>query len=300
MLTVIIPVFNAPSHTAICLDSLYSTDHGSQIVPVVVDNGSRKKTKQIISDWKTSYSSLSDKVRDSIAEPQIITLDKNTGFAGAVNAAMTHGPVNEYVLILHNDCIPFTGCIGEMLSCFQSTDDEIAAVVPRTNYDYSHFSCVSSLREKFEKIKPSNKERTTQEEIRRIMEAIIPDGQAFLADLSNLAQTRVTYSPDFMSYCLLTKSDYFQKYGLWDESFWPRYWEDKWWWRSLERDGLITMVANKAFAFHFGSITADGPGFNGPELFGINEQRYRDKCIEQDRGAAVKIMEELSENKNTV
>ena len=83
---------------------------------------------------------------------------------------------------------------------------------------------------------------------------------------------------------MLTWGLMFKRHGFFDESFWPRYWEDKYWFQSgPERDGYVCAIANRAFAFHTGAATADSRGFDSPSLFAMNQRRFEEKCLERDR-----------------
>lgn len=280
MIDVIIPYMNRPEYTEVLLENLYSIDHGIQIAPILVDNASRKRSKDLVADFIARYASLSEDTKKRIAEPRLVQLGINKGFSGAVNAGLANSS-SEYVVIMHNDCIPFPGWAGEMHACFNEIEDDVGVVIPRTTYDYSHGSCLSECRKAFESIKPPNKDRLSSREVAAVVDAVIPDKVAFMDELRK-SQFRSSYFPDFASYCFMTKSSMFKEYGLFDEEFWPRYWEDKFWWCKAEREGWAAFVANRAFVFHFGAVTADGPGFNGPDSFKANEERFRRKRIALD------------------
>lgn len=282
MIDVIIPFFNRPEYTKVLLDSLYSTDHGAQIRPVIVDNGSRRTSKDIVIEWRAAYAGLAEDVKKQVAEPKCYELDSNKGFAGAVNAALTEPPSGEFVVIMHNDCVPMAGWAGEMLACFEQADEETAVLIPRTNYANEHGPCIPDLRTKFEAIKPPNKNRLTPEQVLEVVNSFYPDKKALVQSLKE-TKFRTIYCPEIASFCMMTRSSTIAKYGKFCEDFWPRGWEDKFWFRPLERDGYVCMVACHAFVHHFGNITSDGPGFSFPDSMKLNEERYKAKCLELDK-----------------
>ena len=271
MVHLIIPVLNAPAYTQICLASVREQ---KDVKPIIVNNGSRQKTSGLISEWTAA------------AGVKPVVLPMNKGFAGGVNAGLRslgdELKDDTSVLTMHNDCILFDGCIDEMVAVLRASDDDVAVVMPRTNYANEGTPCVPGLREKFQAVKPSNKERVTVEDINRIVDSVIPDRKAFLADLAGSARLQAGYSPEISSFCMLTRGYFFRKYGMFDEDFWPRGFEDKMWYRNIERDGFVSMIANRAFCWHFGNITSDGPGFSWPDNMRINEEKFKAKCNEKD------------------
>lgn len=281
MIDVIVPFMNRPEYTKLLIDAFSSASHGAKIRPVLVDNGSLKRSKDLVRNWIDSYPSLPDSAKDHLAVPKVIELVSNKGFAGALNAAIASGPLSEHVIIMHNDCVPFDGWAGEMLGCFTESDEDIGIVIPRTSYANECSPCIMSVRKRFEAIKPCNKDRLTSEEIEAVISSLFPDKKAFLEELAS-SQFRTTYSPEISSFCMMTRSDLFSKYGKFDEDFLYRGFEDKFWFRPMERDGYICMIANRAFVHHNGNTTTDGPGYCFPDIFKANEDRYKAKCLAMD------------------
>ena len=278
MISLIVPVHNHLAYTKVCLDSILTQKN---VRPVIVNNGSRQKTSDLISEWTSAVG----------VKPVVLPINK--GFAGGVNAGLRSLgddlKDDSLVCVMHNDCQLFENCLEEMTAVLQEGDDDLAVVLPKTTYDYTHSSSIPELRKRFEAIKPPNKDPIAATDIVKLVDSLIPDRTAFLADLTSQARLRSTYSPEIASYCMLTRGMFFKKFGagtpgmFWDEDFWPRYWEDRYWWVPIEREGYTCSIANRAFVLHFGGITADGPSYNGPSLFALNQQRFEEKCLERDR-----------------
>lgn len=280
---VIIPTFNRPEYCKVMLESLYSVAHGTRIRPIIVDNGSRKKTREMLLSWKMSYATLTDEVKKIVADPELVLLDSNKGYAGAMNEGIRRSnPLAKYLILMHNDCIPFPGWAGEMEACFQQADEDVAVYIPRTNYANENGICVQDFRSKFSAIKPPNKERISSEDIVKVIDDVHPDRVETIQQLRGLTALRTIYSPEISSFCMMVRAEMFRKYGFFDEDFWPRMWEDKYWFQPLERDGWICMIANYSYVFHFGNITSDGPGFSFPDIAMAMEAKYKQKCLERD------------------
>jgi GT2 family glycosyltransferase len=283
---VIVPVFNRPEHTQVCLDSFFDVDPGDvRMLVVVVDNSSRLRTKTIIADWLAKYQM--DEAFRKRHSFKVVTRENNGGFAAAVNVGLAvSGHDKRPVVIMHNDCVPFKGWLGEMLEVLRSSDDDAAVVVPRTNYANEGAPCVQDIRKAFEKLKPPNKDRLTPSEIRDIMAKTYPDGQEAVTSLLKLEYPntmRSSFCVEISSFCMLVRQGLFSKYGFFDEEFWPRGYEDKLWFIYLEREGYVCMVANHAFVHHHGNATSDGPGFVYPEIMKLNEERFKAKLEARDR-----------------
>ena len=272
----IIPVFNRLEYTQVCLESLLSVDHGVlKLRPIIVDNGSRQRTRQFLEQWvQRSKSSRLD-------QALLITMPTNVGYAAAVNEAIKASPEGEYVFLMHNDCVPFDGWADELIWCLNehAKDDAIAAV-PRTSYANETGICVLDLRKAFEAIKPPNKDAIRVEDIRLMLERLYPDKGKVLGELK--VASRTSYMPEISSFCMAVQKPLLVRHPF-DEEFWPRFFEDKYWFLEYERQGCVCMASNWSYVHHFGNITTDGPGFCMIDLFIANQEKFKNK---------VKIMNE--------
>lgn len=293
---VIIPVFNRPDYTKACLDSVYDTDHGVQIAPIVVDNGSRRRTAELIKEWAERHVALPEAKKAVVAAPRVLTMEKNLGFAGAINAALDAFPPEGSVVFLHNDTIVFPGWAVEMLACLDDSSDEIAVVVPRTSYANETGPCIPEIRQKFQAMKPNNKSRLEPEEIFSLIGKLYPEGKdSFVESLREQARLPSAYLPEISCFCMMTKARFLNEFGKFDPDFWPRGFEDKFWARSFERKGYVCVVANRAYVHHWGNATSDGPGFSFPDVMKVNGEKYHEKCLKSDtarKDEAIKACED--------
>lgn len=284
-LPVIIPVFNRPEYTRVCLDSLTETDPGCLIWPILVDNGSRRRTQELLKNWPEQTIQVP---HANLGEPTYIRLDWNKGFAAALNAglakALEKNP--KAICIMHNDTVVFPGWAGEMKAVLDEAEEEVAAVVPRTNYANEHSMCMPMYRKRFEEIKPDNKVRISPEEIMEIVEKTYPNGKEKVLEELAASPMRSSYSPEIASFCMMVKTEVLKEYPLFDEDFFPRGYEDKLWFLRMERDGYVVSVANRAFVHHFGNITSDGPGFSFPREAQVNRAKFDEKVLELNRKGA--------------
>lgn len=282
---VIIPVFNRPEYSQVCLDSLFEADHGCRIQPIIVDNGSRNRTKTVLQQYVgKKYASMGN---PNMEKPSIVTIPCNGGFAMAVNEGLKFAlalPGDSPIVILHNDTVVFDGWAKEMMDCLQTEDEEVAVVMPRTNYANEQVVCMQEVRERFLGVKPSNKMRVSSEDILGLFSHVYPEGRSsFLEKIKNTEDIRTSYSPEVASFCMMIRRSIATRYPTWDVDFFPRGYEDKFWFLPLEREGYVCMICNYAYVHHFGNITSDGPGFNFVEVCQINRERFISKVKEMDR-----------------
>ena len=273
----ICPIYNRDEYTSVFLDSLYEVDHGMRINPIIVDNGSRRRTSSVISGWVDRYVPS-----ESVGRPVVLANDKNLGFSGGVNVAMRHlKDSRNDVIIIHNDTYPFDGWALEMSKALDSEYNDVAAVMPRTNYANENGVCVKSIRERFESIKPSNKERMSSESVRKLIDETYPYGKdEVVSALRDEFEMDVSYSSEIASFCVMVSREAIDVRGEFDEEFFPRGYEDKWWFLPLERESWICNIANRAYVHHFGNITSDGPGFSFPVEMERNRVVFERKLSE--------------------
>ena len=267
----IIPVFNRLEYTQTCLSSLLKTDSGVLLRPIIADNGSRRRTRAYLEQWIEEA-----KTCPYLRDPLLISHINNIGFAAAVNSAVRQSPEGKYVFLMHNDCVPFDGWAGEMLECLKLHEaDDAIAVVPRTSYANEMGVCVTEIRQRFEAMKFSNKDTVTAEQISTLLFNLYPDGMKKVVEELKKSQ-RTSYIPEVCSFCLVLHKELLVESPM-DEDFWPRFFEDKFWFLPYERQGCVCMISNHSFVHHFGNITTDGPGFSMPELFNMNELKFKEK-----------------------
>lgn len=109
--TVVIPNYNGKHFLKACLDSL-GNQTDSDFVTVVIDNAS--------TDGSAEY------IRQEYPWVELVTMDKNYGFCGAVNAGIRMAQT-EYVLLLNNDTEVDKDFVPELYRMI-SSDEKIFSV----------------------------------------------------------------------------------------------------------------------------------------------------------------------------
>ena len=97
--TVVIPNYNGIKYIRACLDSLKNIQEEGQFHTLVVDNGSKDGSLEII--------------EKEYPWAELIPLSENTGFCHAVNVGI-EASRTEYVLLLNNDTIVKTGFVKNL------------------------------------------------------------------------------------------------------------------------------------------------------------------------------------------
>jgi hypothetical protein len=85
----------------------------------------------------------------------------------------------------------------------------------------------------------------------------------------------------------------FINFGNFDEDFWPRTYEDKFWFFKIQREGFCCQGCSYSYVHHFGNITSDGPGFCFPDMAKRNEEKYKEKIKIFDENKIKQIINEL-------
>ena len=106
--TVVIPNYNGMKYIRDCLDSLKCLREESDFHIIVVDNGSKDGSMEVISE--------------EYPEVQLIALPENTGFCHAVNVGI-EGSSTPYVLLLNNDTKVLPGFIKYLEEAMEESEN---------------------------------------------------------------------------------------------------------------------------------------------------------------------------------
>ena len=112
--TVVIPNYNGISFLKDCMDSLEKQTYKDFSV-LVVDNASKDGSAQFL--------------HENYPWVEVLKLDKNYGFSGAVNKGIAYAK-SEYVILLNNDTASDENYVAELVKCMDK-DDKIFSANPK-------------------------------------------------------------------------------------------------------------------------------------------------------------------------
>jgi GT2 family glycosyltransferase len=184
----IIPSWNTASHIGRCLDAL-AAQEGVTVETLVVDNGSRDASLQIIERRGVSH----------------LALPTNIGFAAGVNrgVGMTSAPL---VLVLNADCFLSPDCLRRLVAVL-SADGRLGGVQPQIVQDdsgdghtriYSAGQCLTRYGSAFERGwgEPVGSRHETSEEVFGVSGAACLLRRELFADLGGYDESYFAFFED--------------------------------------------------------------------------------------------------------
>lgn len=257
--SIILPVFNQPGYTEKCIRDLYATKVSFELL--VIDNGSLFETKKLLKSLQQLYPF------------QILEFDKNKKWAQVVNLGLKSLKLNEYVVLLQNDCFVFEDFFDKVKYEISSVDSQIKIFLPRTSYSRSRQLVIPEIANEFEKIKHSNKGLPkTYDWISRFIKQFYST-----FDLSKLQEQRkMIYCHILDSYCLIIESSLFDEGFFFNENFKTLGWVEKEWYHRLLKAGYEAWILNRINVHHHGNLTTDGNGRDYEKILKKDEDLYKE------------------------
>lgn len=262
-----------------CLQSLVECSLSKQkrLKIIIVLNSAQLPVIEIVSKYKEKYDFI-----------QVITNSSNLGYAAACNQILEITQTDN-VCFIHSDTIISFETLELLQYIFLKATNSLLGISPKTNYASDHFPCIETLRNDFIKIKPSNKEFITSEQIDNTLNTLYNDFENFCLQLkeNNLNRPLENFE-DITSFCCLFRCSSLRYLGGFNEEFRFRGYEDKeLLLRALAEDYKFG-VCRIAFAHHHGNLTTDGEGFYYPELMKeqeivFNKFHEKHKSIKKDK-----------------
>ena len=219
-----IVTYNSQDFILDCLDSVIKSDYKKWFL-VVVDNNSQDGTTDKIERFKNESPYLNN---DNF---KLFNLEKNTGFAAAVNhgifsileRANRSGEHVRYILLVNPDCIIEKGTLKNLVEIFSSTKHRIGAAGGLI-FDYEN----NSVQNAGGKIA----------------------GNFITSHITNPPGD--TYDVDYVSGALfITGTGLFKNLGGFDSGYRPVYFEELDYCLKLKRLGFGSVISKKAVARHF-------------------------------------------------
>ncbi|MFC1888276.1 glycosyltransferase family 2 protein [Thermodesulfobacteriota bacterium] len=202
-LSIVIPTWDSKDQVVGCLQSIYKCVQGISFEVLLVVNGSRDGTQEVVKD----------------TFPNVILIDngKNLGFTKGTNLGIRRSR-GKYVLLLNDDTVVLPGALEEMMTYLEEHHD-VGSVGPQLiNRDGSKQNCIHNF--------PS------------VQTEIVP---LFLMQILYPRQypnKRVHYDkpmdvPSILGACMMIKRETIEKVGLLDEGFFSYMEETDWHLRAL-------------------------------------------------------------------
>lgn len=283
---VVVVSMNMRVYTDFCIDSINKSPDRKKCHVVLVDNNSLPRSKE-------AYQTMEDK---GLVD-KVVFLKSNKGYAAACNEGIRHIPETySHIAFVHNDVIVTPNWATKMKNHFLKDDiDEMAVIVPLTNYANESSSRIEKLYNKFigkserdeelVPIKIPNKTiKPLKNDLEKCLQLLYPEGLLEEAGKITKEMCEVVthfYMSEISSYCMMFDRNIFNdpEIGYFDEEFWPRGWEDKYIFCKMQQKGYECWIAFDTFVHHFGNVTTDGPGFLFPDIMKTNEKLFKEKYM---------------------
>lgn len=254
--SIVVPVFNKPAYTRLCLEALIK--YASEAEIIVVDNGSLGLTRRILDSFPV----------------KVLRNESNLGAPAAMNQGIK-AATGEYVVLLHNDCVVTSAFMSGLRSTVEAMKGtRIRVATPSTNYcDENTFIANVAIKNQFIKLKPCNKLHISYEQVTDILEKTY----ANVGGLDAFSQTITSHlerTDESSAFCIIAPKSLFDDLGGFEESFKFRGFEEKELTLRLQFKGWEVGKAG-FYVHHFGNITSDGPGFSWKQLRALNEDVYK-------------------------
>ena len=223
--SIIIPTLNQLEYLRMCVDSIFR----HTFVPyeiIVVDNGSTDGTAEYLE-------SMRGRVRYRL-------LDRNYGFAGAVNRGLMMAK-GQTIVLLNNDTVVTARWLDNLLACLKS-NERIGLVGPVTNYIGGEQRIDAPYRD-------------------------LQEMQAFAAAYNRSDPARWQETDRITGFCLAFRRDVWERTGYFDEGYAVGNFEDDDYNIRVKLLGLKLVIARDTFIHHFGSVSVKALG---PELAAVN------------------------------
>jgi len=211
-ISLIIPVYNALSLTAHCLESVFKytpNDHEIQTDIIVVNDGSDQHVTEYL-----------EKIQEEHSNYKVINNSSNLGFVKTCNRGFKEAD-GEIIVLLNSDTIVTPGYIEKIIRCFDS-DKTIGAASPISS-DSAFFAI--PLPPGYDIFEMSTMVEVLSEE--RYPEAITPEG-----------------------FCLCIRKKVMDEIGYFDEIFGIGYCEESDFSMRVQAHGYRTVCIDNLYIFH--------------------------------------------------
>jgi len=240
LVSIILITHNSSRYIRPCLDSILSNTSYPNYEVIIVDNASTDDSVNILKEYVQNHKHIRHFVSD-----------KNLGFAGGNNLAITHA-TGQYYLLLNIDTIVTPGWVGRLLSHLQ-TDPSIGLICPVTNFAGNEAKI--------------NIDYKNCQEMIRFSQTV--------AQLNHGLTTDIAVAPLF---CALISKALWNSVGNLDARYEVGMFEDDDYSMRIWESHLRVVVAEDCFIHHFGQGSFSKlPSESYNRIFTKNKARYEDK-----------------------
>ncbi|MFC4596964.1 glycosyltransferase family 2 protein [Cohnella hongkongensis] len=233
--SIVIPTYNQLAMVKMCIESILENTNVPYEI-IVVDNASTDGTAEYLQ-------SLGGQVRYR-------ALEKNLGFAGAVNVGMMMAK-GKTILLLNNDTLVTENWLHNLLACLNS-DEAIGMVGPMTNF-------------------------ISGEQQIAVPYTNLADMPAFAREFNRPDPSRWRRTERLTGFCLLFRRELFEGIGYFDEGYEIGNFEDDDYNIRVRLLGKSLVMAQDTFIHHFGSVSMKALGDRFQEVNDRNEQYFIEK-----------------------
>lgn len=233
--SIVIPTYNQLALVRQCIETIkWNTPEPYEII--VVDNGS--------TDGTGAY------LRKIGTEVRYRVLDRNLGFAGAINVGLMMAK-GRTIVLLNNDTLVTHNWLSNMLRCLNS-DERIGMVGPITNY-------------------------ISGSQLVKVPYGTLAEMPEFARRNNRPDPSRWRETDQLIGFCLLFRRELFEQVGYFDEGFEIGNYEDNDFSVRVRLLGKKLMIADDSFIHHIGSVSIKAVGDRMVKLNDQNERFYSRK-----------------------
>jgi len=235
-------------YTNVCLRSVIKySDMNFEIV--FVDNGSEKPLLRLIKEWKERHGNI---------PVTYLRLEKNMGFAAGCNSAACISRGN-YLVFLNNDTIVTPKWLSRLIAPLKA-DSRVAVTGPVSNY-----------------VNGRQWLKDCPIDFKKVQDVDLIKLEGFAETIIERFDNHYINTEFITGLCMAMKRELFERYGGFDEVFYPGNFEDADLSMRFKLTGYDLYVCKGIFVYHFGNVTFNTITDGHRENYNKNLKRFLKK-----------------------